>query len=161
MMPSTRVQVTVRPLKQTDASVLQSACWPYLKQDDVQEKIARTLTMARKGNVWPVVGMYGERVVAYGQLGRWQTGVEISDLIVGGAWRGKGIGTAMIYHLIEVARGLDFDKIEVGVANRNLRARELYERLGFTKVEQTRTLDVGNGPEDVTYLSLALNGSDD
>jgi ribosomal protein S18 acetylase RimI-like enzyme len=46
-------------------------------------------------------------------------------------YRSRGIGTALMLHLEEVARGRGFASIRLAVAKDNDRARRLYERLGY------------------------------
>ena len=107
--------------------------------------------------MWPYVGLYDDRPVGFGKLARWQNAVEICNLAVGDKWRSLGVGTAMVNHLVEVARQLDFAWVEIGVAKANPRALALYRRLGFVHRERERILDLGKGMEPVTYLSRELN----
>jgi ribosomal protein S18 acetylase RimI-like enzyme len=94
--------------------------------------------------------------IGYGQLSRWGSRVEICNLIVAEGWRGQGAGTALIQWLIVLAQEKKFPLVEIGAAESNPRALELYRRLGF-RVDRSLTLDVGNGPEPVFYLSLDLH----
>ena len=152
----TNVSVSVRPLLIEDAPPLQSTCWPALSAEAVYERVARALGLARRGKVWPLVGLYSEKVVGFGQLARYSNIVEISDLVVGHGWQSQGVGTAIIQHLLDMAREAGFGRVEVGVAEANTRAYSLYQRLGFTRLESHLLLDLGNGPEPVLYLSRGL-----
>ena len=54
-------------------------------------------------------------------------------------FRGKGIGTALVAHVEEVARERGIDSVTLGVYGRNQDALRLYERLGFT-IESVRMI---------------------
>ena len=153
---STNGSVSVRPLLIDDAPRLQSNCWPTLSADAVYERVARSLGLARRGKVWPLVGLYAGSVVGFGQLARLSDIVEISDLVVGDGWQSQGVGTAIIQRLLHLARESGYAHVEVGVAEANTRAFSLYRRLGFTRLESRLLLDLGNGPESVLYLSRRL-----
>jgi ribosomal protein S18 acetylase RimI-like enzyme len=94
-------------------------------------------------------------LIAYGQMMMWTQCVEISDLIVSEGWRSHGIGTAMIQYLIRRARNMHITCAEIGVADSNHRALDLYRRLGFQHY-RSLMLNVGQGVEPVTYLRLPL-----
>lgn len=59
-------------------------------------------------------------------------GVYVSDLWVGGAERGRGLGAALLRSAAETARNLwDAGFIRLSVHDDNERARDFYENLGF------------------------------
>jgi ribosomal protein S18 acetylase RimI-like enzyme len=60
----------------------------------------------------------------------------ISQLGVKEEFRGRGIGTALIQHQIELTRSLGLRKCTLDVAMTNPRAQALYERLGFKVVQE-------------------------
>lgn len=55
----------------------------------------------------------------------------IEGLAVAPAWQGRGIGTLLIAALAEEARARGYEALRLDVADQNIRARLLYERLGF------------------------------
>jgi ribosomal protein S18 acetylase RimI-like enzyme len=57
--------------------------------------------------------------------------VEIADVAVAPDCRGRGVGTALITVLMRIAAFAGFESIEICVMQDNVRARALYERLGF------------------------------
>ncbi|MBL9030172.1 MAG: GNAT family N-acetyltransferase [Phycisphaerae bacterium] len=60
-------------------------------------------------------------------------------LSVHAAWRGRGVGSAMIHALLAwAAAHRQIEKVTLGVFETNTEARRLYERLGF--VEESRAL---------------------
>jgi ribosomal protein S18 acetylase RimI-like enzyme len=148
--------VAVRPLRDDDTLALYSACWPALIETQAYERVARALALARRGRAWPLVGLYQDRVVGFGQLARWRHTAEITDLIVGEQWQSHGVGTAIVSRLVGLAAEQGFVRVEIGVAESNVRALSLYRRLGFNQHESHILLDLGHGPERVIYLSRTL-----
>lgn len=47
---------------------------------------------------------------------------------------GLGIGTILITELIEIAKSLGYEQMELIVVSHNIKAKKLYERLGFNQV---------------------------
>jgi ribosomal protein S18 acetylase RimI-like enzyme len=145
------------PLDLTYLPDLQQACWPDLPIVDVNSLVTEILTRHRRGYAWGMVAAVKEQIVGFGQLARWGTRTaEISDLVVSAAWRGKGIGTAIITDLIDIARGQGFTTVEIGAAETNTGALSLYRRLGFEEYKRV-LIDVGHGLENVIYLRHALH----
>ena len=56
----------------------------------------------------------------------------IDDLCVLSDQRGKGLGSALLTRVIELARELECDRVELNVWEFNEGARRLYERFGFS-----------------------------
>jgi ribosomal-protein-alanine N-acetyltransferase len=71
------------------------------------------------------------RVVGY--VGMWTVGNEghITNIAVHPDYRGKGVGTRLLSFLIAVARSRDINALTLEVRQSNVRARKLYERMGF------------------------------
>lgn len=55
----------------------------------------------------------------------------IDGICVHPDWRGHGIGTALIEGLCDKTRALGYPSIRLDVVDKNIRARALYERMGF------------------------------
>jgi ribosomal protein S18 acetylase RimI-like enzyme len=135
---------------------LQQACWPDLPIIDVQYLVNEILARHQRGYAWGKVAAVKDQIVGFGQLARWGSKTaEISDLVVAAAWRGKGIGTAIITDLIEIARKQGFSNVEIGAAESNPQALSLYQRLGFEEYKRV-LIDVGHGLENVIYLRYSL-----
>lgn len=149
--------ITLRPVRVDDALPLQQACWPHMALIDVHWWLSSLFERQERGLAWGVVALVDGTIAGYGQLTRLGGRAEISDLIVNEARRGQGIGTAIITHLVELARLQQFSEVEIGVAESNPRALQLYCRLGFREKRRIM-LDLGDGDEPVIYLSLNLNG---
>jgi len=149
----------LRPVTPKDAETLQQACWPNWSFEAVQTLLQRVEGIERRKRGIGIVAFDGERVLGYGQLTLWPRTAEISDLIVTPTHRSRGIGSAIINYLIEKARGWCLPQVEIGVALTNPRAMTLYQRLGFHQ-DRIINLDLGNGPEPVMYLTMALDKPD-
>jgi ribosomal protein S18 acetylase RimI-like enzyme len=138
-----------------DAVDLQRACWTGATVDAVHELLARADAHQKSNRGGGMVAVVNNKAQAFGQITVWAQVVEISDLIVAPNLRGQGIGTAMIHALIERARQFR-PVVEIGVAESNPRAKALYLRLGFVP-DRSLFLDLGNGREQVMYLTLNLD----
>jgi len=150
------VNFSLRPATPADAGALQQSCWPDRSVDVIAELLQRADGIARRGRGQGIVAEIGYTVIGYAQLTIWPRTGEISDLIVAADWRGQGIGSAMIQHLVERARCWAAPRVEIGVAMTNPRALALYRNLGF-KDDRLINLDLGSGPEAVTYLVMPLD----
>lgn len=71
-----------------------------------------------------IIGMLG----LHPRHGRADLGMAILE-----AWRGKGVGTAMMDAAIAAARARSLDKISLFVWPHNERAIKLYEKVGFSR----------------------------
>lgn len=138
----------------TDAEAVRRACFPQLPPEQVYEMLTRVAAGERSIGI---VATLNAQVVAFGQLTLWSRVAEISDLSVTQAQRGRGIGTALLKHLITLGAA-QRAVIEIGVAQRNVRALALYQRLGF-RHDRTLLLDLGQGVEPVFYLTLSVSDS--
>lgn len=153
MIPAT---FRLRPVIPQDAAALHENCWPHYSLAAIREMLERAQDLTRRRRGLGVVALIDEHPIGYVQLTIWPRVAEISDLIVAPTWRANGIGTAMIHHLIDLARQWPMHQVEIGVAQANSRAHALYQRLGFIE-NRSLTLDLGQGPEPVIYLSMSLN----
>ena len=88
-------------------------------------------------------------LVAFGSLSVrnsiWQQGplANVDELVVDGAWRGRGIGTAMLERLGDTARELGCRRIELDSALHRKEAHAFYEARGFERLSYlfTRPLE--------------------
>ena len=67
------------------------------------------------------------------------TSAFLKDLVVHESWRGRGLGTALVHHVLGEFRRRDAAGVELKVESENpYGAQRLYERLGFVVVEHLR-----------------------
>ncbi len=146
----------LRPARLEDARALHADCMPEMESERVHRLVEQGQRAARnQRGLGLVVALPDGRLVGFGQVTLWPRAAEISDVTVGLAWRSRGIGTALILTLAESAHRLGAGRAEIGVSGHNPAALRLYRRLGFVP-GRTLTLDLGAGPEPVTYLWQAL-----
>ena len=67
---------------------------------------------------------------------------EVKRMYVDGAWRGKGVGRALLEALIAHARTLDYDRLRLGTITEMTAARSLYRTLGFVPIERYRADEI-------------------
>jgi ribosomal protein S18 acetylase RimI-like enzyme len=146
----------LRPVALDDIAALQAACWPDQKLADVQLRVHSIISAAgARERAWAYIATIDGEIVGFGQMTRWGTRGEISNLIVHPEWRSKGIGTTLIRRLLGVARENELTEVEIGVAESNPRAMSLYRRLGFRN-DRRLTLDIGSGMEPVRYMMMSF-----
>ncbi len=147
--------VKIRPVLLADINMLNEYCWPQ-QPDFARGLVKRALRLAQQGRGLGVVVEVDDTVCGYGQLTLWPGCGEISDLTIAETHRNKGLGTAVIRHLVRSAQDMHLPCIEIGAAKRNLGALALYRRLGF-RDNRHIMLNLGHGREPVLYLRLELN----
>lgn len=147
--------VHIRPVQMSDVAALRAACWHEQSDEDSRDHLwyVRRMMEKGRGDAAVIVAADGQTLTGYGQVLIWQGYGEISDLIVSATCRSRGFGTALIQYLVQAARRMGLPCVEIGVAESNPRARQLYELLGF-KAAYTLTRDTDTGVEMVYYLQL-------
>lgn len=63
----------------------------------------------------------------------------MDGIIVSEAARGKGVGTALLQAIFNKAAEDGLHRVRLDVIDRNVRARSLYERMGFRSVSEEHT----------------------
>jgi len=83
-----------------------------------------------------VVAVSDGRPVAGGGVRAYDGTAEIKRMWVDGEWRGAGLGSRLLRHLEEIARGLGHDAVRLDT-NETLRdAIAMYERAGYTRIDR-------------------------
>ena len=77
--------------------------------------------------------------------------LHISMIFVRPAIRRTGVGLPLLLHVLEVARSLGYDRVDVWTARENNPARGLYERAGMTLTGKSAPL---RSSEQLQYESL-------
>ncbi|HHX73655.1 MAG TPA: ribosomal protein S18-alanine N-acetyltransferase [Firmicutes bacterium] len=70
-------------------------------------------------------------VIGYGGIWVVLDEAHLTNLAVSPGWQGKGIGKALLAHLIREAAGKGARRMTLEVRVSNLRAQELYKKFGF------------------------------
>ena len=109
----------------------------------------------RNPRAWNVVARRGHAIVgfvcAYVVAGE----LMINDVAVAPDERRRGVGRALVAHLLEGARARRCRRATLEVRPSNHGARRLYEELGFQAVGRRRGYYADTG-EDAVLMSLAL-----
>lgn len=93
----------------------------------------RHLCVAEHGN--EVVGS-AELIVIEGLTHAAMPWAVVENVIVGEEFRGRGAGTALLEHLLDLARASSCYKIQLHSGKQRVDAHRLYRRLGFTSVAE-------------------------
>ncbi len=102
---------------------------PPLDRDELIERRKATVDDPRFG-VWvaEVDGSIVGELVLQRSRGRADLGMEIAS-----AWRGRGVGAALVHAGLAWAREQGLDKVALQVWPHNERALKLYEKFGFAR----------------------------
>jgi GNAT superfamily N-acetyltransferase len=79
--------------------------------------------------------------------------LHISMVFVLPASQRTGVGLPLVLHILEVARSLGYDRVDVWTARENRPARGLYERAGLSPTGKTAPLRLGTQLQYGTPLS--------
>jgi phosphinothricin acetyltransferase len=138
--------VTVRPATAEDAAVI---CTIY--NQGIEDRIATLETelrtpeerrqwMAARGPRHPVVvAVSGGQVVGWGSLNSFNPRPAYDHVVdlsvyVERAWRGRGVGKALLPHLLELAHRIGYHKMVLATFPDNEAGLALYRRMGFRPV---------------------------
>jgi GNAT superfamily N-acetyltransferase len=77
---------------------------------------------------------------------------EVKRMYVDGAWRGRGVGRALLETLIAHARALGYHHLRLGTIADMTAARSLYHSLGFVPIERYRADEM----VDTEFYELTL-----
>jgi ribosomal protein S18 acetylase RimI-like enzyme len=69
--------------------------------------------------------------------------LHISMVFVRPAVQRTGVGLPLLLHILEVARSMDYERVDVWTAEENAPARKLYERAGMTLTGRSAPLRSG------------------
>jgi ribosomal-protein-alanine N-acetyltransferase len=98
-----------------------------------------------------VLRIPGERIAAFCSFWMVLDEAHINNLAVREDCRGRGLGTALLEHVLHAAAARGAQRATLEVRRSNAQARRLYERLGF-EVAATRPNYYVSPPEDALIL---------
>lgn len=130
--------MTFRLAKDADMRTLHALFYAHLILPRFRDYFCRIVERQDTQQSFWLVGASGAELVGNCQLISYPHGAELANLGVRSEWRKRGIGTAMIYVLIGIARHIGLESLEVGVESSNHRAKKLYQRLGFAEDRRLR-----------------------
>jgi GNAT superfamily N-acetyltransferase len=120
-----------------------SNCTPEWIQSAFARGVRYYLLRGPQGAVGCVALEHAEAEVCY--LGR---------LGVLPPFRGRGLGKALVDHVVEKARELDARRVELGIISAEAGLRKWYEKLGFSA---TDTVQFEHLPFEVTFMRKVLS----
>lgn len=92
----------------------------------------------------------------YPASGDWWIGM----LLVAPSERGRGVGSLLFEHVMQLVRTEGARTLQLVVSSRNPRARQFWERLGFVETRRLERVDARSGQADeVQILSMDVNRS--
>jgi len=136
-------------LSYRQASEEQVVAFLELLREDARDYLEQTIALM--GETWAhfveiaqqvgrVYAVYQDETLAgYYWIEERGRELHLHGVVVKAAFRGQGIGTAILEKLQEDCAGR-MDAIELGVHDSNLRAKALYERMGFVTVRRVEAL---------------------
>jgi len=141
----------VRPMTAADAPM---AAWlAATALEGVSEGAWRHLLKDSARRAW--VAEVNGRVAALEAVAEAADVVEIEHLAVAPEARRRGIGTALVAHVLNAAAARGAAEVHLDVRRRNRAARDLYARLGFVEVGM-RPRYYRAPPDDALLLTRRL-----
>lgn len=131
-----------RPAHMADAQALHQACYPTQPWPRFWDSFERSLRRQTAEHGRHILAVADDEIIGTAQLALYPACAEIADVLICPAWRGRGVGTALIHHLEQLAAEQGWFPLEMGVAADNPRAQALYLRLGYT-ADRTIRLPAG------------------
>lgn len=119
-----------------DYRALNAACYPHYPNGRFRDQFRRALNWQASGRCYHLVTEWltpdraGE-IVGSGQLILYPHSAELAELATTAVYRSRGIGSAVITILTQIARYVGLTAVEISVTASNTRALALYRRLGF------------------------------
>jgi ribosomal protein S18 acetylase RimI-like enzyme len=97
-----------------------------------------------------------DRLIGFGGLKHKENGrVELCNLHLHPDYHGQGLGKRLSYALIDDARELDYETIELHVTVTQDSAIGLYKRLGFVETKR-QVYDVAGNSYDTVFMEMKL-----
>ena len=107
------------------------------------------------GDVYVAVALSGDERAGYGEIRMVAGEAQIYNIAVAPELRRRGIGEALLRHLIDVSREKGCSVVTLEVRAGNEDAMELYHKLGFHEVGRRRGY-YARGGEDAVLMDLEL-----
>jgi ribosomal-protein-alanine N-acetyltransferase len=98
-----------------------------------------------------------EKLIGYGIMSTGAGEAHILNICIGRAFQGKGLGRALLLHLLDEARAIGVDTVFLEVRPSNATALALYDSVGFNCIGTRKDYYPAKfGREDATLLALTL-----
>lgn len=130
-LPGTPPGVRFRPAGRADAVPLYAACYTGQHRPRFLTRFRQSIKEQECGRRLHMLAETNMAIIGTGKLIRLPGKAEIADLMVASSWRGRGVGTAIIHLFLAEAVQWGYELVEIGAEISNVRALDLYRRLGF------------------------------
>ena len=145
--------ISFRLAQSRDLEMLWENCYPGTPWDHFQDHYEYLLGWQENGRCHILIAeTTTAEIIGSGQLINQPDKAEIAELVVRDNYQNRGIGTAVIQILTQIAVEKGIDCIEIGAAIENQQALRLYRRLGFTNERQVQL----PGNQKAIFLSKTL-----
>ena len=154
-------RIVVRRAEAEDIAGLADALWPDVRRAQVEYRWEEHRDGYREVLVAKLDGRVVGTVSTSGHRHQMPDSLRMLALDVGPAFRGRGVGAALVRAVEEEARRRGLAQVNLEVAVSNVNAVRLYERLGYSRLGEpvvdrwTRLADDG-GSEQVEELSWVM-----
>ena len=140
MLPNPEMQmVEIRPCRNDDFNgvlKLLSQLWPENNLETTSLRTVFELAITSNLQIF-ICASSVDKIIGFGSLtiinSLWQAGYlgHVDELVVDAEYRGRGIGTQLLEHLVDLAKKHDCRRIELDSAFHRRDAHRFYEQNGF------------------------------
>src|SRR3990172_6151564 len=142
----------VRPAESTDAArivaILRAGFPPALLRytifgcDGIEQYVKDSIRHQRFGtSVWYVSCPDRSHAVGFAEIRRSRESLFVNHIYVTPSARGRGTGTGLMYHALNLARDCKQQRVELDVFSDNSAAKTWYESLGLAESHQQRWVE--------------------
>jgi ribosomal protein S18 acetylase RimI-like enzyme len=128
----------IRLARLDDAESLHRHCYPEASLEDVRDYLAWCLRQSERGWIVRWVAEIEGQAVGNVQLTVWKPVGEVGSLVVGRAFRRRGLARGLMVNLIVRAKRLELSALELEVSGSQPAILSFYHRLGFVGAPEAK-----------------------
>ena len=147
------MDITIRQAKLYDVPAMDRIERGSFEAPWSAEEITKDVTAG--GNVYVAVAEYGGEKAGYGEIRNIAGEAQIYNIAIAPEFRRKGIGEALLRHMIAKAEADGCELVTLEVRSGNEAAMTLYNKLGFREVGRRKGY-YSKGCEDAVLMDLDL-----
>lgn len=146
--------INIRKAKMHDVPVLAGIEEASFDAPWSADEIAKDVS-STDDNIYVAVIESDDVKAGYGEMRTVAGEAQIYNIVIDPAYRGRGLGEALMRHLTDKAEELGCSLITLEVRSGNAAATELYRKLGFREVGRRKAY-YEKGNEDAVLMDLEL-----
>lgn len=146
--------INIRKAKMHDVPVLAGIEEASFDAPWSADEIAKDVS-STDDNIYVAVIESDDVKAGYGEMRTVAGEAQIYNIVIDPAYRGRGLGEALMRHLTDKAEELGCSLITLEVRSGNAAAMELYRKLGFREVGRRKAY-YEKGNEDAVLMDLEL-----